>query len=154
MTQLIHRKGDIFTSTARAIGHGVNTQGVMGAGIAVGFRSRFEQMYRDYKTICEHGEFVGGDVFTYAFTTGGESQPYFIYNIASQEQMGSNANIEFLIDGVILALQHAESESIPFIALPRIGSGIGGLNEREVEGALNALARISTVDIELWTYES
>lgn len=46
-----------------------------------------------------------------------------------------------------------EERGIDTLALPRIGSGIGGLDEGKVEGILWSLATILRTDIELWTYK-
>lgn len=153
MTKLIHRKGDIFKTHARAIGHGVNTQGVMGAGIAVQFKNRFPQMHMEYRELCKSGKFNGGDVMPWSVKA-----PYgpdlMVFNIASQEKPGANASYDFLIHGVKLATDICELADQPVLALPRIGSGIGGLDEYVVEGILHSLSTRTKVDIELWTYAS
>jgi O-acetyl-ADP-ribose deacetylase (regulator of RNase III) len=150
MGNIIHQTGDIFTTRARAMGHGVNTEGVMGAGIAAQFRVRFPEMYRQYRVLCQNGDLNVGE--TFVFHIPGQDQGYFLYNIASQDLPGPHAKMEWLEDGVRAALIHAEKNSIYTIALPRIASGIGGLNESEVEEALSLLVKEYPVDIELWTY--
>lgn len=95
MTKLIHREGNIFDTDALAIGHGCNTQGFMGAGIATQFRDRFPLMYEDYRRVCHSGVFTGGDTAAWDLEDG-----RVIYNIASQEQPGANASYDFLFDGV------------------------------------------------------
>lgn len=151
MTNLIHRKGDIFTTHARAIGHGVNTQGAMGAGIAIQFRTRFPDMEREYRELCKSGKLRGGEVMPWSVKSA-FGPDLMIFNIASQEKMGANASYDFLINGVKLATDICELSGHPVLALPRIGSGIGGLDEDVVEGILTALAARTKVDIELWTY--
>ena len=152
MTNLFHRKGDIFTTNARAIGHGVNTRGVMGAGIALEFKRRFQDMYEDYRTLCVSGNFTGGDVMPWSIKSSWGSD-LMVFNIASQESPGANASYDFLVKGVKHALDICELVGQPLLALPRIGSGIGGLDEDIVEGILLSLAARTRVDIELWTYE-
>ena len=43
--------GELFANTyvAQAFAHGCNCQGVTGAGIAVGFRERYPEMYEQYR---------------------------------------------------------------------------------------------------------
>jgi O-acetyl-ADP-ribose deacetylase (regulator of RNase III) len=147
MTKLIHQTGDIFTTTAQAIGHGVNIKGAMASGIAVQFRDRFPQMHTAYKVLCKQGHLGTGQVMVWTAFEG-----HYIYNISSQDFPGANARLEWLRDGVKSALEHAEEEGLSMIALPRIGSGIGGLNQDDVEAVLLELAENSAVDIELWTY--
>lgn len=153
MTNLIHRKGDIFTTNARAIGHGVNTHGVMGAGIALQFKNRFPKMYEAYREDCKNGKLRGGEVMPWAIGTDWGSD-LMVFNIASQESPGDNATYDFLVSGVKTAIDICVLIGIPVLALPRIGSGIGGLDEAIVEGILESLAKRTAVDIELWTYAS
>ncbi len=51
-----------------------------------------------------------------------------------------------------LATDICELAGQPVLALPRIASGIGGLDEPVVEAILGSLAARTRVDIELWTY--
>lgn len=150
MTKLIRREGNIFDTLSKGVGHGVNTVGVMGAGIALQFKNMFVDMYDEYRLLCSEGRLHGGDIFPWQVPNYGNS---FIYNIASQELPGANASYDFLEEGVRRALLHAESCGLGELALPRIGSGIGGLDEAYVEGILFALTKNSPVDIELWTYK-
>lgn len=145
MATLIHKTGDLFTTEAQAIGHGVNTVGVMGHGIAVHFRNMYPDMYSSYRTLCREGNLRPGE--TMAWSEGDK----VIYNIASQDLPGPNAKLYWLIDGVWAALNHAADHGISTLALPRIGSGIGGLDQNDVESALKLLAESASVDIELWT---
>lgn len=152
MTKLIHRTGDIFTTNARAIGHGVNVKGAMGAGIALQFKNRFPEMHDEYKALCAAGKLRGGEVMPWNIDTPWGTA--MVMNIASQIQPGADASYDLLVGGVKLALDICELAGIERLALPRIGSGIGGLNEAIVEAILGVLAAQSLVDIELWTYQA
>lgn len=145
MTKIIHREGDIFTSDAIAIGHGVNTHGVMGHGIAVEFRKRWPEMYQDYRKLCLNFGLFPGGVFVWV------EKGRQVLNIASQNRPGKDARIEWLEAGIKMALDHCDTMNIPVLALPRIGSGVGGLNAEDVEAVLEKQAAAHTCDIELWT---
>jgi O-acetyl-ADP-ribose deacetylase (regulator of RNase III) len=47
--------GDLFANEhgAQALAHGCNCIGSMGAGIAVGFRERYPDMYEEYRRRCK-----------------------------------------------------------------------------------------------------
>ena len=148
MTQLIHKTGNIFTSHAQGIGHGVNTRGAMGAGIALQFRDKFPDMYAEYDYLCSTGLLLPGE--THIYPMGGGR---FIYNIASQDLPGPNARYVWLLSGLVRAIEHAIENNVAVIALPRLGSNIGGLDEKRVEEIVKVAAESSPVDIELWTYD-
>lgn len=150
MTYLTHREGNIFNTLASGVAQGVNTQGLMGAGIAKQFRTMFPAMYEEYKDLCLAGRLQGGGVHVWKLP----NVDSYIFNIASQEKPGPNASYDFLVQGVYAALEWAEVYNVPMIAFPRIGSGIGGLKEDVVEAILETMAKRSPIDIELWTYKA
>ena len=150
MTRLIHMVGDIFGSSAGAIGHGINAKGVMGAGIALQFKKAYPDMYRVYKEACDAGMIKGGGSYGWQDPDSG----LIIFNICSQVEPGPNASYDLLVQGVEGSINQALWLGIDRIALPRIGSGIGGLDDDVVEAILEVLAEKTTVDIELWTYRS
>src|SRR5438874_7592451 len=77
-------KGDLFANRfqAKALAHGCNCQGSMGAGIATGFRDRYPEMFAEYRRRCKAKprEFNLGDVFLWK----AEDQPR-VFNLATQE---------------------------------------------------------------------
>ena len=132
---MIKRKGDLFSTDARAIGHGVNCQGVMGAGIAKVFKDKFPDNYVNYKRHCELSTLVPGDV--YVFERWGRD-PH-IFNIASQGAPGRHARYDWLFNGSLKAAQKAVRLDADVIAIPQIGCGIGGLEWDKVETLLLAI---------------
>lgn len=146
MATLELKLGDLFETKADAIGHGVNTQGAMGSGIAVVFRKRHEEMYKRYRELCKiFGDSLGGSTFLYFDEQPGAAPlPYsYIANIFSQKQMGANAEVGLLIDGVkdaFAGLWGEQEIARPHLAVPLIGCGIGGLDwNSDVHPALRDL---------------
>src|SRR6266446_2662268 len=45
--------GDLFHSPAKVLVNTVNTEGVMGKGIAKDFKTIFPEMFQAYQTLCE-----------------------------------------------------------------------------------------------------
>lgn len=122
----------------------------MGAGIAAQFRKRFPTMYAQYRVLCQNGNLNPGETFVYEIPSHGGN--LYVHNIASQDAPGPNARLEWLVSGVEAAILSTANKGIYLMAIPRIGSGIGGLNEAEVEAALEELVARYPVDLELWTY--
>src|SRR5688572_11486698 len=46
------KNGDLFDSDCEAWVNTVNTSGVMGKGVALGFKQRFHLYYNNYREIC------------------------------------------------------------------------------------------------------
>lgn len=144
---MIEMTGNIFTTTAPAIGHGVNIKGLMGSGIAVQFRTLFPEMFRQYKAVCGSLALQAGEVFVY------ESPNFTVYNIASQDLPGKNARLDWLEDGLRATIADAEIRGYSIVALPQIGCGIGGLDIEDVRPLLADVEMGTSVQFELWTYE-
>lgn len=148
MSELIERTGDIFTTDADCIGHGVNTRGVMGAGIARAFRSKFPVMYETYRAACLAGQLLPGGVLPWTDAASG----LMVFNIASQQVPGADARLPWLASAVAASLHMVAESGRTTLALPQIGCGIGGLAWGEVKPVLRRLAEDGPVDIEAWTF--
>jgi len=149
---VIYKTGDIFTTTQPAIGHGVNTKGVMGAGIAKTIRRTFPDVYETYRDLCHAGELKPGEVMP-VFSAYPPHK--WVFNIASQDVPGPSARYEWLEDGVRDAFQVLSDFGIEGIALPRIGAGIGGLDWARVEPFItNIAAQFPHIEVELWEFKA
>lgn len=141
------RRGDLFFSRALAVGHGVNIRGAMGAGIAREFRIRYPSMYEEYRMRCLSGDLQAGEMFAWQ----NPQNKHWVYNLASQDEPGPCARLEWLDSSVRSMVEHASRNGVGLVALPRIGCGIGGLKWPDVERVLSGIARDSTtVQLEVW----
>ncbi len=148
---LIYRTGDIFTTTLPAIGHGVNVRGLMGSGLAALVKKLAPSVEERYRTVCEAGELEpGANLPLYS-----PELDRWILNLASQVEPGADARLELLEEAVRRGLLWARERELSGVALPRIGSGVGGLQWDDVHEVLKALAaEYSDLAIELWTFEA
>lgn len=124
--------GDLFANThaAQAFAHGCNCQGSMGAGIAVGFRERYPEMYEQYRAKCKAKprEFNLGDVWLWK----GDGQPW-VFNLGTQEKVWrARATYEAVEQSLSKMRELADAEGVTSIAIPRIGVGYGGLSWKKV----------------------
>lgn len=58
-------KGNVLQSQAQSIVNTVNCVGVMGKGVALAFRLRYPEMYRDYAARCDKNEVELGKPYPY-----------------------------------------------------------------------------------------
>ena len=125
-------EGDLFDNEhgARAFAHGCNCQGSMGAGIAVGFRERYPEMYTEYRRRCKATprEFNLGDSFLWK----ADGQPW-VFNLGTQEgTWRARATYEAIEQALTTMLAQADAEGVTSIAIPRIGTGYGGLTWKKI----------------------
>ena len=148
MAFLTLRQGDLFFSRAQAVAHGVNIKGFMGAGVAKEFRIRYPVMYSEYKALCVSDGLPAGGVFPWRDAESGR----WVYNIASQDEPGPHARLEWVESGVREMIAHATDMGVGTIAMPRIGCGIGGLRWSDVERVVSQVAAESdSVHLEVWS---
>lgn len=131
--------GDLFDYPV--IGHGVNTRGVMGAGVAVGFRDRFPTMFENYRNLCRTRSLFEGDVQVW-YENG-----VLGFNIASQDLPGPNAKAHWLESGLRNTSMWARKLGVTSVTIPEIGCGIGGLNRDDLDYAIS-LAEFATPSVE------
>ena len=138
---IVERTGDLFSTECPALGHGVNTVGSMGAGIAVEFRRRWPAMYDAYRAECRSGRLQPGGIFVW------QAADRLIVNLATQRGVGRGAA---RLEWVRQAARATAQLSVAGLALPRIGAGLGGLRWADVRAILDEeLAPLPYV--ELWS---
>src|SRR5215469_12201663 len=120
--------GDLFSNVfkAEALAHGCNCRGAMSAGIAVGFKERYPEMYQEYRRRCkaQPREFNPGDVFLWR-----EMGKPLVFNLATQEDYWRSRATYDNIEAVLRKMREiADRDGIGSIAIPRIGAGYGGLS--------------------------
>jgi len=124
--------GDLFANEydAPALAHGCNCIGSMGTGIAVGFRERYPDMYEEYRRLCKAKPrlFNPGDCFLWKAT----DKPW-VFNLATQENTWrSRATYEWVEQALRAMRSRSEAENVGAIAIPRIGTGYGGLSWKKL----------------------
>ncbi len=128
--------GDIFVNaySARALAHGCNCQGSMGAGIAKAFKERYPAMFEAYRQRCkaQPRQFNLGDVFLWKET----GQPW-VFNLATQETYWhGRASYEAIETALEKMKTLADAEGLQRIAIPQIGTGYGGLSWKKVRAII------------------
>lgn len=142
---MIKKKGDLFSTTARALGHGVNCDGVMGAGIAVAFKEKFPKNYITYRNACDTKMLRPGEALV------NYEDNFHIANISSQDKPGKNARYDWAFQGFLDAALQLDIRNINVLAIPLIGCGIGGLEWDGVEYLLKAVEVIVPgFEFEVW----
>lgn len=122
---LILTTGDLFENKhgAECLGHGTNCMGVMGAGIAPHFKSRWPKMFEEYATYCKnHGAELAGHC-TFHNPEGPR-----IVNLYTQVNTGPDAKIEHVKAAFTEAVAKMDKLGLRYLAIPAIGCGIGGLD--------------------------
>jgi O-acetyl-ADP-ribose deacetylase (regulator of RNase III) len=123
MIQIVH--GDIFNAGTDAIVNTVNTQGVMGRGLAAQFKVIYPEMFEDYKQACEKGEVRVGKMHVYRISN---VKPYYIINFPTKEDWHEPSKVEYIEKGLNALCMTILTRDISSIAIPALGCGLGELS--------------------------
>lgn len=139
---VIFTQGDLFaTPDLHAYAHGCTCTGSMDAGIGLTFKKRWPQMAQEYQTLCADNRFHLGDVFAWS------DEVVTIYNLAVQENWKSRAQLAALKRALLHMVEIAPRAGVKRIGLPRLGTGLGGLDWQRVRSVLQEIGDSTEVEL-------
>lgn len=131
-----YKTGDILAEDAEALVNTVNCVGIMGRGVALQFRKTFPENFKSYTAACKRGEVRPGRMFV--FETG-QLGPRYIINFPTKRHWRGKSRMEDIDAGLAALAEEIRSRNIQSIALPPLGSGLGGLDWSEVRPRIEAM---------------
>ena len=144
------KHGDILSADAEAIVNTVNCVGIMGKGIALQFKMKYPENYRFYKTICDQGSMLIGKVLV--FKQQSNDNPKYIINFPTKRHWKGRSTIQDINKGLFSLLTEIKKLKIKSIAIPALGSGLGGLDWQQVKSIIIDTFS-STPEVDVWLYE-
>jgi len=143
--------GNLLEARVEALVNAVNTEGVMGKGIALQFRQSFPAMFKAYSADC------GADAVTLGkmnvFDLGGllPSGPRWIINFPTKGHWKSRSRLKDIERGLESLVATVRELNIKSIAVPPLGCGHGGLDWSDVRQLIErAFASIPDVRVLLF----
>jgi O-acetyl-ADP-ribose deacetylase (regulator of RNase III) len=143
-------QGDILDADAEALVNTVNSVGVMGRGIALQFKRAYPANFKAYAAACKRGEVQPGRMFV--FDTGELTNPRYIINFPTKVHWRGKSRIEDIEAGLEALVEEIRARAIKSIAIPPLGSGLGGLNWANVRPLIER-AMEEVPDMEVAIYE-
>jgi O-acetyl-ADP-ribose deacetylase (regulator of RNase III) len=142
-----YRTGDLLQADVEALVNTVNCVGIMGRGIALQFKHAYKDNFKAYATACKRGEVQPGRMFV--FETNALIGPKYIINFPTKRDWRGKSRLEYIDTGLIALVEEIQRRNIRSIALPPLGSGLGGLDWQSVrlriEAALTPLDGVQVV---------
>ncbi|MHB1505772.1 MAG: type II toxin-antitoxin system antitoxin DNA ADP-ribosyl glycohydrolase DarG [Sulfobacillus sp.] len=148
MIELKH--GDILQTDAEALVNPVNCVGVMGRGIALQFKTAFPANFKAYAAACKNHEVQPGRMFV--FETSQTANLRLIINFPTKRHWRSQSRMEDIETGLEALVDVIRRDGIHSIAIPPLGSGLGGLDWTEVRPRIEAALR-PLADLRVSLYE-
>ena len=138
--------GDMFETPADIRVNTVNCVGVMGAGVALAFKTRYPDMFRDYKHACEAGEVQPGKLHVWKSLTGD-----WIINFPTKRHWRENSRYEDIAAGLVALRNYLSTQGKVTVALPALGCGHGGLDWTRVSRMIGE--HLNGLDAEIVVFE-
>jgi uncharacterized protein YwgA/O-acetyl-ADP-ribose deacetylase (regulator of RNase III) len=137
--------GNLFESRAQTWVNTVNCVGVMGKGVALGFKERFPEMFADYQRRCERGEVRLGRPYLFKHLVG----PWIV-NFPTKQHWRQVTNLQDMVSGLEYLRAHYKDWGIKSLAVPPLGCGNGQLEWRVVGPTLYRHLAEFDIPVELY----
>ena len=138
--------GNILDAEAEALVNTVNCVGIMGRGIALQFKNAFPQNFKAYEAACVRKAVEPGRMIV--FVTGELTLPRYIINFPTKRHWRGKSRIEDIVSGLAALVSEVRQRDIQSIAVPPLGSGLGGLNWADVRPLVErAMSDLPEVDV-------
>lgn len=142
-------KGNLLTAPVEALVNTVNTEGVMGKGIALQFKNAFPGMFKAYNSAAKRGEIKLGQM--HVWQTQALDGPQYIINFPTKGHWRSKSRIVDIDSGLVDLVNVVREHGITSIAVPPLGCGNGGLDWADVEPRIRAaFDALPDVDVRLY----
>ena len=132
-------EGDILLTRAQVIAHGIAPHDHFDSGLALALRERWPSLVRDYRHAVHSKAANPGDIWAWAGVDedGGTRR---IVNLLTQNMRGDGpaakpdkASLENVGHTLKALAQYVQKEGIKSLALPRLATGVGGLDWADVK---------------------
>lgn len=151
--KIIHCKdagASVVSSKCQAIVNTVNCVGVMGAGVALTFKTRFPEMYQDYLRRVRRGQVHVGEPYLYEDI----EKRIRIINFPTKQHWRDPAQLKWIDDGLDKLSQLLPEWKVTSLAMPPLGCTNGGLNWSDVKGLIEQRLCKLNMSIELHVTDS
>ncbi len=128
----------VFESPAQTLVNTVNTEGVMGKGIAKEFKGRYPVMYREYRSLCDNHQLQIGQLHLW------RGDKRWVLNFPTKSTWRQPSKIEYIKAGLAKFVDSYERLGINSISFPPLGCGNGNLDWADVRPVMESyLSRIN-----------
>lgn len=150
MSNITFKKGNIFSSDKQTIVNTINCVGVMGKGVALGFRLRYPEMYEKYKEFCKNKQIAIGKLWLYKQPQKGAQ---WVLNFPTKFHWKYPSKMEYLEAGLQKFVETYKDKGITSIAFPLLGTHNGGLDKIEVLNMMHFYLEKCSIPIDIYEYD-
>jgi O-acetyl-ADP-ribose deacetylase (regulator of RNase III) len=123
---------DLFAATAQTLVNPVNTEGVMGAGLARAFRDRYPEMFREYRELCRERRLSIGTLHLW------QGPDRWVLNLPTKTSWRLPSTLAYIEAGLRRFRQDYPALGITSVAFPALGCGCGSLSWSAVRSLMDS----------------
>lgn len=144
-------EGDILLSGAEAIAHGVAANDPMNQGLAETLHKNYPAMHKDFHHWCHLQHPKVGSAWIWSGAEGAR-----VINLITQEggyghgNRPGKASVKSVNHALRALKKVIAKESLSSVALPRLATGVGGLDWADVQPLINN--HLSDVEADIYVY--
>lgn len=139
---IIYLEGTVFNAHVKTFVNTVNCAGIMGAGIALEFKLRYPEMFKDYVEKCKNKQMKVGIPRIYEY-----SKDVWIMNFPTKGHWRFPSKIQWIEEGLKYFAENYKKRNIESIAFPKLGTNNGGLDWEEVKILMEKYLNNLEIDI-------
>ena len=141
--------GSLFESPAHTLVNTVNTEGVMGKGIAKQFKTIYPEMFGEYQRLCERGQFTIGQLWLH------KTPNKWVLNFPTKTTWRKPSKVEYIERGLKKFADKFSDWGITSVAFPLLGCGNGELNwESQVQPLMEDYLADLPIQVYIHTYQT
>ncbi|MCY4107476.1 MAG: macro domain-containing protein [Chloroflexi bacterium] len=141
--------GSLFESPAHTLVNTVNTEGVMGKGIAKRFKTVYPNMFEEYQRLCKRGQFAVGQLWIY------RTPNKWVLNFPTKTTWRKPSKVEYIEQGLETFAATFSDRGIASVAFPMLGCGNGELDwETQVQPLMEDYLADLPIQIYIHTYQA
>ena len=150
---MIHEvSGDLLLSKAHAIAHGIAPHDHFSQGLALALRNNWPAMYKDFRHFCHQQNPQAGEIWTWGGADGTRIVSLFTQAPAlTQQTHPGKATLEALNHCLRGLHNEVEREGFKSLALPKLATGVGGLDWADVKPLIQQHLGSLSIPIFLYT---
>nr|WP_298682416.1 macro domain-containing protein [uncultured Dongia sp.] len=144
-------EGDILLTKAQVVAHGVAPGDHFDSGLALSLRESWPAMVKDFRHFCQGRHPKAGEVWYW----GGAEGPAIVNLMVQEAAYGhgekpGKATLEHVHHALKALAKLVAAEGITSLALPRLATGVGGLDWHDVKPLIEK--HLGALDIPVFVY--
>ena len=150
-------EGDILLSDAKVIAHGIAPQDPFDTGLALALRERWPSLVADYRHAAHSKAPNPGEIWCWSGVDE-QGSVRSIVNLITQDSLHAGhaakpgkATLKNVGHALRELAKYITSENIPSVALPRLATGVGGLEWSDVKPLVEKY--LGELDSQVLVYE-